>query len=101
MVARHWKGVTKPGKANNYIAHLKEETFPKLSSLPGFIKASILQRDLAEGTEFLIITEWESLDSIHAFAGEDTTKAVVPPAAAELMLHFDDQVKHYTVGYTT
>jgi heme-degrading monooxygenase HmoA len=101
MISRQWRGVTKPGKANDYIAHLKNETFPKLSSIPGFLKASILQRELQEGTEFLIITEWESLETIHAFAGEDATKAVVPPAARELMLEFDDRVRHYTVGYTT
>jgi heme-degrading monooxygenase HmoA len=101
MVARHWTGVTKPGKADDYIAHLKNETFPQLSSIPGFIKASILHRDLQEGTEFLIITEWESLGSIHAFAGEDATKAVVPPAVREMMMHFDDRVRHYSHGYTT
>jgi heme-degrading monooxygenase HmoA len=101
MVARHWNGITKPGKADDYIAHLKNETFPHLSSIPGFIKASILQRDLNDGTEFLIMTEWESLEAIHAFAGEDASRAVVPAAAREMMLRFDDRVRHYTVSHTT
>jgi heme-degrading monooxygenase HmoA len=101
MVSRHWTGLVKPGMAGDYIAHLKQETFPTLSSISGFKKASILQRDLAEGTEFLVVTEWESLEAIHAFAGADATKAVVPPVAQALMLRFDDRVKHYSVTHTT
>src|SRR5688572_33109285 len=97
MVSRHWTGLVKPGRAGEYIAHLKQETFPTLSSIAGFKKASILQRDLAEGTEFLVVTEWESLDAIHAFAGADATRAVVPPVAQALMLQFDDRVKHYSI----
>jgi heme-degrading monooxygenase HmoA len=101
MIARHWTGVTKPGRSNDYIAHLKEETFPKLSSIPGFIKARILQRDLTDGTEFLITTEWESLDAIHAFAGQKAIKAVVPQVARDMMVRFDDTVKHYTISHST
>jgi heme-degrading monooxygenase HmoA len=101
MVSRHWTGLVKPGRAGDYIAHLKQETFPALSSIAGFEKASILQRDLAEGTEFLVITEWESLDAIRAFAGAEATRAVVPPVAQAMMLRFDENVRHYTITHTT
>jgi heme-degrading monooxygenase HmoA len=101
MVSRHWTGVVKPGRAGDYIAHLQQETFPTLSSIAGFKKASILQRDLPEGTEFLIVTEWESLGAIEAFAGAEATKAVVPPVAQAMMLRFDETVRHYSVTHTT
>lgn len=100
MVSRHWTGVTKPGKASDYIAHLKKDTFPKLSSIPGFIRASILQRELPEGTEFLIITDWENIQAIQALAGVETDTAVVPQVARDLMLRFDEKVRHYTVSHT-
>ena len=100
MVSRHWTGVAKPGKAPEYIAHLKKDTFPKLSSIPGFVRASILQRDLPEGTEFLIITNWENIEAIQAFAGAEADTAVVPQVARDLMLRFDEKVRHYTVTHT-
>ena len=99
MVSRHWTGITKPGKGPDYIAHLQKDTFPKLSFIPGFIRASILQRDLPEGTEFLIITDWENMNAIEAFAGAESDKAVVPPVARELMLRFDDKVRHYDISH--
>ena len=71
MIARHWKGTAKPGLAGAYKRHLLEETFPALSKLQGFTKASILERAVPDGEEFLIITEWDSVQAIKAFAGED------------------------------
>jgi heme-degrading monooxygenase HmoA len=100
MISRHWTGITKPGKGPDYIAHLQKDTFPKLSSIPGFIRASILQRDLPGGTEFLIITDWENMEAIKAFAGAEADTAVVPHAARDLMLRFDDKVRHYTISHT-
>jgi heme-degrading monooxygenase HmoA len=100
MVSRHWTGVTKPGKAPDYITHLKKDTFPQLLSIAGFVRASILQRDLPEGSEFLIITDWENIEAIQAFAGAETDTAVVPQAARGLMLRFDEKVRHYNISHT-
>ena len=62
MISRHWRGIAKPALAQAYVEHLQRETFPAIRSLPGFVSASILRRTVAEGTEFLIVTQWESLD---------------------------------------
>ena len=69
MISRHWQGIAKPGEADKYIYHLKTDTFPKLSEIAGFVSASILTRGVDQGTEFLIVTEWESIEAIKAFAG--------------------------------
>ena len=61
MISRQWRGITKPGRAADYIRHLERETFPSLAKLPGFIGAAILKREVGEMTEFQIVTEWESL----------------------------------------
>ncbi len=98
MISRHWKGITKPGLADRYIAHLERETFPLLMALPGFKRASILRREVAAGTEFQIVTEWQSLDAIKAFAGAHPEAAVVPPAAQELMLDYDRIAVHYEIA---
>jgi len=97
MIERHWKGIAKPEEADNYIRHLQTKTFPHLSSLAGFIKASIGKRPVGNGVEFLIVTTWDSLESIKQFAGENIAIANVPPEARAMMLEFDPLVSHYEI----
>ncbi len=97
MISRHWKGIAKPGEADNYIKHLRTNTFPELSRIEGFIRASILKRKVIEGTEFLIITDWESLEAIEHFAGVPADMAVVPPVVQDMMIDYDKNATHYEV----
>lgn len=97
MISRHWRALARPGEADHYIRHLTDETFPKLSGITGFIKASILRRELERGAEFLIVTDWQSLDAIKAFAGADPEAAVVPAVVQAMMLEYDQRVRHYEV----
>jgi hypothetical protein len=96
-VVRQWKGIVKPGLADKYIRHLREETFPSLRAIPGFVYANILCREVEDGTEFQVETGWRSLDAIKAFAGDDIAVAVVPPEAQKLMVRYDDRAVHYDI----
>ena len=96
-VARQWKGVVKPGRAEAYLSHLKQETVPSLRGIAGFVHARIMRREVEDGTEFQVTTYWHSLEAIKAFAGEDVTRAVVPPAAQALMVRYDDRAVHYDI----
>lgn len=95
MIARHWTGIAKRERAADYIEHLQKHTFPSIRKLPGFVEASILRRDVDDGVEFLIVTTWQSLDSIRAFAGADVDVAVVPEEAQQMMLRYDRAVRHF------
>lgn len=97
MIERHWKGIAKSEAADAYIKHLLEDTFPKLKTLQGFVNARILKRDVDTGTEFLILTVWESYESIKQFAGSQVDVAVVPALVQEMMAAFDRHVSHYDV----
>jgi heme-degrading monooxygenase HmoA len=97
MISRQWRGLAKADQAQNYVKHLREDTFPALRTLPGFVSASILSRDVAGGVEFLIITQWRALDDIAGFSGPDLDAAVVPPAVAQLMIEYDHRVRHYAI----
>lgn len=100
MISRHWTGLAKKDRTDDYIAHLKNETFEQLDTIDGFVGASILKRELAEGVEFLIVTKWRSVEAIKQFAGENFETAVVPKKAQEMMIRFDTVVKHYDVNFT-
>jgi hypothetical protein len=66
-----------------------------LIAIPGFIKASIRQRNTVKGVEFLIITTWQSVDAIKKFAGEAFDTAVVPKRVQDMMVEFDEKAEHY------
>ena len=97
MIARHWKGLVKKDRAADYISHLKNDTFEKLSHINGFVRASILSRNTETGVEFLIITEWNDIEAIKHFAGETYELAVVPKIAREMMVSYDPLVSHYEI----
>jgi heme-degrading monooxygenase HmoA len=100
VISRHWRATTRPGQAEAYVAYLRREIWPRLAAIPGFIRATVLRREVADGTEFRVVTEWESLDAIRAFAGADLEVAVVPDVVQGMMVRFDRQVAHYQVADT-
>jgi len=97
MISRQWRGLARPERARDYEEHLRTETFPALHRLSGFEGASILRRSVADGVEFLIVTEWASLESIRAFAGANVETAVVPENVIAMMIEYDRVVRHYEV----
>jgi heme-degrading monooxygenase HmoA len=97
MIVRHWRGLVRRDRAAAYVEHLQSETLPQLVQLAGFLDAKVLRRDLSEGAEFLVVTIWESIDSIRAFAGNDVESAVVPPKARDMMIEYDRKARHYDV----
>jgi heme-degrading monooxygenase HmoA len=97
MIARHWRGLVASPDADAYIDHLQTETFPHLATLAGFISGSILKREIGQGTEFVIVTVWESLQAIARFAGQDPEAAVVPEKVRPWMIEYDRRARHYDV----
>ena len=100
MISRQFRALAHPNRAHDYIEHLRTETFPALRKIPGFVDASVLSRPSGRGVEFLIVTRWDSMDAITAFAGADPEVAVVPAKAAEMMLEYDRRVRHFDVVIT-
>jgi heme-degrading monooxygenase HmoA len=98
MISRHWKGIAQPGYAEAYVQHLRHDTFPGLARIPGFVRASILRRTVEAGTEFQIVTVWESLTAIKAFAGEDPEIAVVAATVRSMLFSYDERVVHYEIA---
>jgi heme-degrading monooxygenase HmoA len=97
VIARTWRGATEPANADRYVTHLRERTLPVLTRLPGYKGAYVLRHASGPRVEFTVVTLWESLDAIRAFAGADAGAAVVPPEARELLASFDDRAVHWDV----
>lgn len=100
MITRNWTGVVKPERANDYISHLQNDTFKKLADIKGFINASIQKREVTDGVEFLVVTQWETMEAVQQFAGLSADIAVVPPVAQDMMVRYDPVVRHYREIFT-
>lgn len=97
MIIREWRARARASLAHAYPQHFKSHVLPGLSRIAGFLGATLSQRQVGEMVEFLVLTRWESLAAIRAFAGADIEKAVVESAAEAALASFDSHVRHYEV----
>lgn len=97
MIARHWRGRARANTDSAYLNHLRTETLPRLRALDGHRGAYVLRRGAGDAVEFVVITLWDSLESVRAFAG-DYEAAVVPPEARALLTSFDERALHYDLA---
>jgi heme-degrading monooxygenase HmoA len=96
MVVRSWRGYAAASESQAYPKHLLQSVRPKLEQLAGFQGLYLLRRR-AEETEFCVLTLWDSMDAVRAFAGDRPEHAVVEPEARAALVRFDDSVSHYEV----
>lgn len=99
MIARLWRGVADASNADAYQRHATATVLPALREIPGHHGAYLLRRVTGARTEFLVVTLWESIDAIRAFAGADAAKAVVEPEARAVLAEFDNVAQHYEIAY--
>lgn len=97
MIIREWRGRASPDNSEAYPVHFRSHVLPELRGLPGFLGAHLSQRPHGDLIEFLVLTRWDSLDSIRAFAGDDIERAVVEPGAVAALVEYDSRVQHYDV----
>jgi heme-degrading monooxygenase HmoA len=97
VIARVWTAHTTPARAPRYAEHLRTRVLPQLRSLTGYAGAWLFRRDANGETELVVVTRWQSEDSVRAFAGQDVEAAVVEDAAAALLSRFDTRVRHYEI----
>jgi len=62
---------------------------------PGNISTRVWRRIETDCCHFYTITEWESIEAIKRFAGEDYAKAVYYPQDEGILLEFEEKVNHY------
>jgi heme-degrading monooxygenase HmoA len=99
MISRIWHGWATQRNADAYESLLREEVFVGIKDrkINGCRSIQLLRRDLGDDVEFVTVMEFESLEAVRAFAGEDYEAAVVPPKARAVLSRFDARSQHYEV----
>ena len=96
-VMRIWRGRVPLAKADDYERFLIERAAPDYSSVRGLLKLYFGRRDSGDVTEFLLVTIWDSVESMREFAGGDPEVAKYYPEDDEFLLEKEERVAIYEV----
>jgi heme-degrading monooxygenase HmoA len=100
MISRIWHGWTNQEHADEYEAMLRAEVLPGIHRVHGYQGAYLLRRTVGDEVEFITITQFEDMDAVRKFAGEDYTRAVIHPPARKILTRFDERSVHYETVLT-
>jgi hypothetical protein len=95
MITRLWQGYTTPENADAYESFVRNDIFPKLHEVRGFLGGRLLRRNLFQEVEFVALTDFDSLASVRAAAGEEFGYTIIPEAGRKLLSRFDQRVAIY------
>lgn len=96
-IIRTWRGWTTIGNAPVYEDMLVNEVFPavKKKGVKGLEKVSISTHVKDDEVEFFLVLQFDCLDSVITFAGENYEIAYIPENAKRVLLRYDKTANHY------
>jgi hypothetical protein len=99
MIGRVWHGWTTHANADAFETYVRNEIWPGIlaRNIKGLHELQCLRLDRPGHTEFKTLMRFESIEAVQEFAGQDYTKAVVPPRARALLRRYDDRAEHFEV----
>lgn len=98
MIARTWFGRTKAEDYDAYLSYLEGSGVAELRRTAGNQGVMVLRRKDGDEAEFGVISFWDSIDDVKAFAGEDVDVARYFPDDERYLLEFTPRLKHYEVA---
>jgi heme-degrading monooxygenase HmoA len=97
MTARQWVGETLASDADRYGKYLEETGVEEIRATKGNQGVWLMRRVHEGRAEFVVISLWDTLESIKAFAGPEYERAVYYPEDEKFLLKLDPLVRHYEV----
>lgn len=97
MVSRTWRAWTAPGLADGFTEHLRRTGIAEAQALAGYRGHVLGRTDEGDRVRFTLLTLWEDVAAIHAFAGEDIGVARAYPDDDRWIAHADATVAVSTV----
>jgi heme-degrading monooxygenase HmoA len=99
MIARTWRGATRAEDADAYLDYLHQTGFTEYRKVEGNRGVLALRRVADDRAEFLLVSLWDSEQSIRQFAGENIDRAVFYPEDERFLVDRDHHVNHYEVVF--
>lgn len=100
-IARVWHGKTSPAKADDYERYLKN-AIAGFASIKGNLGYQLMRLDGGPDgrqpyVEFQVVSYWQSLDAIEAYAGSDVSRTHNLPRDPEFLIDLEPRVRNYTL----
>lgn len=90
MILRTWHGRTKLSDADAYEIFMNERAAPDYGSVDGLVQLFFTRRNEGDVAHFLLVTVWENMEAVKAFAGDDPAKAKYYPEDDMYLLEKED-----------
>ena len=99
MIARIWRGWTKPADAKVYENMLRSEIFPSIAArnISRYRGAELFIREDGNDVEFVTLLRFNSMDGVKEFAGADETRPVIYPGVEQLLTRIE-RSRHYRIA---
>lgn len=97
MIARTWRGAVRADDAAEYAEYIRTTGLAGYAATPGNRGAWLLYRVAGDRAEILTVSLWDSIDSIHGFAGDDLERAVFYPEDDRFLVDRDLTADHWVV----
>ncbi len=98
VVARVWHGKTPKAKADEYQQYLSD-AIRKFPTIKGNLGYQMMRLDGgpdgSEYVEFQVVSYWESLESIKAYAGENISRTRDLPKDKDFLVNMEPHVRNY------
>jgi heme-degrading monooxygenase HmoA len=97
VLVRMWSGQVEMQDADDYEKYMRETGLRGYAAVAGNEGILMLRRSVGERVEFCMVTLWDSIDAIKAFAGDDYESAVFYSKDDEFLVEREWKVRHYEV----
>jgi len=98
-IMRQWHGEVAIDKANDYEQFMIDRAAPDYASIPGLLHLFFTRKDETDKAHFLLVTIWDSMDSIKAFAGQQPELAKYYPEDTNFLLSKEKHSAMYDIFY--
>jgi hypothetical protein len=98
-IKRIWHGWTDPDRADEHQELLNSHVFPGIEAkgIEGYQGIMLLKRDLDEEVEFVEIMEFNRIEDVIVFQGEDYERCYVPDAARRVLKRWNKRSAHFEI----
>lgn len=98
-IMRLWHGEVPLEKADEYEQFMVEKAAPDYGSVDGLLKLYFQRKNEETTAHFLLVTIWDSLDSIKKFAGDEPELAKYYAEDDNFLLEKEKNTTMYDVFY--
>lgn len=97
MIARHWSGSVPNEKARAYLDLMRDVAIPDYRRIEGNIAALCLHSANGPQVDVEMLTIWDDMEAIKAFAGEEPERAKYYDFDDDFLLSKNEFVEHWSI----